>query len=254
MRLIGSAIIVGALLAGLLPTSCAAPTGDFGRPARSYVNDTVLPAAGYGAAWLRDEPVSHFQMTDAEEELRDRTYRFVMPIHRRGFLARTRAELVRTRIWPDSYYTVDPATYYGKLLGDHFRSEVGRYSAMLDEITADNALLDSYLAVVNDVYADDAARLAALDRVYGLTAEEEDAAIARVYENRRVGTWAVAALRWRVASYGYALERSRIEVPSEWAVQVELALNDLSYRVEALAAAVEAMVGAPPGTPLVVKG
>lgn len=254
MRLPRTALVLGALIAGLLPTSCAAPTGDFGRPAPSYVNDEMLPAAGRALARLREEPVSHFALTDDEEELRDRTYRFIMPIHRRGFFARSRAELVRTRIWPDSVYTVDPAAYYGKLRGDRFRSETGRYSAMLDEINADNALLDAYLAVANEVYADDAARLAALDRVQELSEKEETAAIARVYENRRVVTWAVAALRWRVASYDYALERSRIEVPSEWAAGVELAVVDLARRVEALAFAVEQMVAAPPGTPLIVKG
>ncbi len=254
MRPAGSAVLVGALLCGLLPTSCAAPTGDFGRPAPSIVHDTILPLAGQGAAWLREEPVSDYALTDREEELRDRTYRFVMPIHRRGFLAHSRAELVRTRLWPDQYYEIDPAAYYRKLRGDRFSSEAGRYSAMRDEIVADDQLIDAYLPVVNAVYAADFDRLSALDQVQGLTEREEKAAVARVYENRRVVTWAVAALRWRVASYGYALQRSRIEIPSEHAVEVELALLDLSRRVEALAAEVERLTASPPDSRIVLKG
>ncbi|ESR22773.1 hypothetical protein [Lutibaculum baratangense] len=253
MRLTAPTALVGAITAAIL-AGCAAPTGDFGRPAPSYVNDTVYPAVGARLARLREDPVSSFAMTDAEEELRDRTYRFVMPIHRYGFLARSRTELVRTRLWSDEIYAVDPAAYYRHLRGERFRSEIGRYNAMIDEIRADTDLIGPYLAVVEQVYRADAARLMSLDRVRGLTAEEEDDAIARVYENRRVVTWAVAALRWRVASYAFALERSRIEIPSERAFDTELVLYDLQRRVDELAAEVARLSYDPAARPLVTKG
>lgn len=244
---------LGALLGCTLAASCAAPTGDFGRPDRSYLSAMVLPAIGQGVAAARDEPVSYYQLTDNEKRLRARTYRFVMPAHRHGFFGRGEAELIRARVWPDTYFTVDRTAYLRKLRWERYDSEAGRYGAMLQDIDRDSVAIELYLDTVNRVFADDAYRFAALDVAQGVTPKEEREAVARVYENRRVASWATAALKWRLESYAYALERSRIEVPSDRAAAVERALFELADRVETLSLTLDRAMDAPAGEQIVVK-
>jgi hypothetical protein len=231
------------LAAGLaiIAAACAAPTGDFDRPRPSFINDTVLPMVGRELARERGEPVSYYILTDREKELRDRSYRLVMPIHRRGFLARSQTELVRTRIWPDERYRVDPTLYYRKLVRDRYRSSEARYNAMDSEIRADLALIEPFYRTVRKVCHADAARLRALGQTPGLTGEEEADAIGRVYENRRVVEWALTALHWRIESYSYALQRSRIEIPSKREESVRIALDRFVAEVDELEAAVAAL-------------
>ena len=61
----------------------ASRSGDFGRPKQSFWNDVILPTAGSKAARVRGEAVSGYPFTDAEDELRDRSWRFLMPAHER---------------------------------------------------------------------------------------------------------------------------------------------------------------------------
>lgn len=225
----------------LLMGGCAAPTGDFGRPKPSLINDKLLPKVGREFARGRGEPVSYYMLTDDEKELRARSYRLVMPIHRRAFLARSETELVRTRIWPDEKYRVDPTLYYRKLVKDRYRSSEARYNAMDSEIRADIALIEPFYAIVRKVCLADAARIRALQATVDLTHDEKADAIGRVYENRRVIDWALAALSWRVESYAYALQRSRIEIPSQREVAVEVALDRFAAEVGELDAAVAAL-------------
>lgn len=229
------------VLLALAAAACAAPAGDFGRPRPMLVNDTVLPLVGREAARLRGEPVSYAMLTDREKELRGRSYRLVMPIHRRGFLTRSKTELVRTRIWPDSFYSVDPTLYYRKLSGDGHRSSEARYNALISEIRADIMLIPAFYATVRKVCIDDARRLEALGETVALTGDEEADAIGRVHENLRVIDWALAGLRWRVESYGFALQRLRIATPSKREDLAEESLTRLAFDVEDLEAAVAAL-------------
>ena len=247
----------------LLMSACAAPRGDFDRPKPGIVNDAFLPMVGREFARGRGEPVSYAMLTDDEKELRDRSYRLVMPIHRRGFFARSRVELVRTRIWSDERYRPDPSLYYRKLRGDGFISSEARYNKIESDILADIPLIEPFYQVVRRVCFADASRIRALASTPHLTAAEEADATGRVYENARVIEWAQAALAWRIKSYAYAIQRQRIEIPSETAVASELALGRLAEEVAALAAAIAALEcdarrwgpGVETiGGPLVVKG
>ncbi len=232
--------IGGCLLAALViaAAGCAAPQGDFGRPKANWWNDTALPMIGREAARARSEPVSYYMLTDDEKTLRDRSYRLVMPIHRRAFLARNRTELVRTRVWPDEMYRVDPTLFYRKEVAEEFRSSEARYNSLRSEILADRELLGPYYRAIKRVCRADAARLRALDETPMLTHEEEADAFGRVYENMRVIDWGLAALAWRVESYSYALERSRIEIPSKQDRSVSLTLGEFADAVAELEAAV----------------
>lgn len=233
-----AAMLVAALAAVLLG-GCAAQQGDFGRPVKNYVNDTLMPAIGDNLARQRGEPVSDYMLTDDEKELRARSYRFIMPIHRDAFKARNEVEWVRTRIWPDSLYRPDPTLYYRLMRKDGYQSNYGRWNAILEEITADIPLIQPYYVVWQAVCRADLQRLDALNRTVGLTLYEADDAEARIWENRRVAAWAVTALRWRIESYAYAIQRTEIEIPSGREVETDLALDRLTSEVDWLEAAVD---------------
>lgn len=261
-RRIGPLIAVALVSAAL--AGCAAQAGDFGRPVPNVVNDEILPRIGERAARSRGEPVSDYMLTDDEKELRARSYRFIMPIHRDAFRARNETEWVRTRIWPDSRWRPDPTLYYRLMRKDGFRSNYGRWNAILDEITADIPLILPYYVVWQEVCRADHQRLAALPRTVLLTPQEAADAEARVWENRRVADWAVTAMRWRVESYAYAIQRTEIEIPTgNREAETNLALDRLKQEVDWLAAGVaDPTCGgavAPPrpalhGEPLIVKG
>jgi hypothetical protein len=234
IRGILSAVLVAAGLAG-----CAAEAGDFGRPVNGYVNDVLLPAYGERRARKRGEPVSDFMLTDDEKELRARSYRFIMPIHLDAFKARKEVEWVRTRIWPDSRWRPDPTLYYRLMRKDGYKSNYGRWNAILDEITADIPLIVPYYVVWQEVCRADQQRLAAMPRTVALTPAEAADAEARVWENRRVADWAVTAMKWRIESYAYAIQRTEIEIPTGSAeTETNLALDRLKSEVEWLAAGV----------------
>ncbi len=231
--------VAGLLMLVVFLAGCAAEQGDFGRPVNNYVNDTLLPEIGDRMARQRGEPVSDFMLTDDEKELRARSYRFIMPIHRDAFRARNEVEWVRTRIWPDSLYRPDPTLYYRLMRKDDFQSNYGRWNAILDDITADIPLIQPYYVVWQEVCQADLQRLGALNRTAGLTSHEFDDAEARVWENRRVADWAVAALRWRIESYDYAIQRTEIEIPTGDAeLEAAIALDRLAAEVDWLQAAV----------------
>ena len=232
--------LAAVLMLACLVAGCAADQGDFGRPVNNYVNDTLLPKIGDRMARQRGEPVSDFMLTDDEKELRARSYRFIMPIHRDAFRARNEVEWVRTRIWPDSLYRPDPTLYYRLMRKDDFKSNYGRWNAILDEITADIPLIQPYYVVWQAVCRADLQRLGALNRTVGLTPHELDDAEARVWENRRVADWAVAGMRWRIESYDYAIQRTEIEIPTGDAeLEAGLALDRLAAEVDWLQAAVD---------------
>lgn len=217
------------LLAG-----CAAQEGDFGRPVKSYVNDTMLPGIGDRMARARGEPVSDFMLTDDEREMRRRSYRMIMPIHRGAFFARNETEWVRTRIWPDKRWRPDPHLYYDMLRDDGYVSSAARWNAVTTAILLDIPLVPPFGEVWRRVCLADLSRLAALPQTALLTPAEAKDAEARVFENKRVAVWGLSAMRWRVESYAYAIQRSRLEIPSDKDISADLALKRLTEEVDAL--------------------
>lgn len=228
-------ILRAGLIAGLLALAgCAAQEGDFDRPVKNYVNDTMLPAIGDRMARARGEPVSNFMLTDDEQELRRRAYRMIMPIHRGAFFARNETEWVRTRIWPDSMWRPDPELYLDMLRDDGFVSSEARWNAVITAIVTDIPLVPPFGQVWQRVCLADLSRMSALPQTALLTPAEARDAEARVFENKRVAVWGLSAMRWRVESYAYAIQRSRLEIPSAKDVNADLALNRLRATVDEL--------------------
>jgi hypothetical protein len=103
-------------------------------------------------------------------------------------------------------------------------------------------LIPAYYTTVRKVCLADARRMAALGDTVDVTQGEAADVHGRIYENRRVIDWALAALNWRVESYAYALQRARIAIPSKREQAVAGALDGLAAEVADLEVAVAALV------------
>lgn len=235
-RVAAGAERAGLSLAIALSLSACAETGDFGRPRPSLWNDAVLPATGSLAAHLRDEPVSFFDLTDDERELRQRAWRFLTPAHERAWFDRALAELVRTRVLPATLRPADPAAYHDALTSQAARSPVSRYRRLGEDVAADRALLAPFAARAARVLAMDRTRLRAVPFMREADAQRIRFAVARVAENRCLVAWVRQALDERIAAYAEALEGLFLETPDAQAIPPERALAELRAAAGILAA------------------
>ncbi|WP_293724290.1 hypothetical protein [Stappia sp.] len=207
------ASLAGLVLVTALAAACQRPTGDFGRAAPSVIHDKVMPAAGAELAANRGEPVSRFNLTDDERELRDRGWTLIRPPSSQDWIEGTRTELMRTRILPEAG-SADPGRYYAYLSSDRYRSSEARYDRVAADALADAALVEPFCEVAERVSAADTERLRALGRRDISSEEDLAGAQARVWENRRYIDWAGQALRYRLVSYREAIDKLEIETPS----------------------------------------
>ena len=129
-----------AILLSLSAAGCV-QTGDFGRPRASFWNDVVVPETGALAAHLSNEPVSRYPLTDDENELRDRAWRFLMPVKERVWFEAAIADLVRTRVLPVDLYPADRTAYHHALMSESFRSPASRYRQLSEDAFVDLKLI-----------------------------------------------------------------------------------------------------------------
>lgn len=215
------------LLAALL-ASCA-QEGDFGRPAKGTWNGLV-ETTGTIAARERGLMVSASPLTDDEEILRDRAWRFLMPAQGRAAFEDALANLTRVRALPTAWRPDDIPAYHDGLLGEGFRSAVSRYRRLSEDATADGRLIPSFAAVAARVFEADAMRLRALPLAKSLDEWDLRQAAMRVAENRCLVAWARLETASRVARYRYALEHFLVEMPGREALPAEQALAFLEGR------------------------
>jgi hypothetical protein len=221
-----------ALCAGL---SACVEKGDFGRPKQSFWNDVILPKAGSKAARVRGEAVSGYPFTDAEDELRDRSWRFLMPAHERSKFDDRVANLVRTRIVPPHIDPEDRAAYYRTLMGVRARSPASRYRRIGEDAQADAALIAPFAEVARVVVAADAARVRSIAHLDEVSEHEIAHAVARVAENRCLIAWVRDELAERTESYSYAVQHAFLAMPQGEAIAAERAVTALDLHRAALA-------------------
>lgn len=214
-----------ALCATLALAGCV-ETGDFGRVKPSVWNDAV-GITGSLAARARQEPVSSNLLTDDEQELRDRAWRYLVPARSRPWLDRLLAELVATRILPADMIEPDRTAYFRGLLARAGRSPVSSYRQLSEDASADLRLLPGFAAVAARVLAADRLRVVTLGHAEGVTVGERRDAWARVVENRCLVAWVTSASGFRYGAYRYALDHLFIEAPGIDAVPTERTIRRL---------------------------
>lgn len=230
----GNSAVIGVALAIVLAvTGCARPTGDFGRAKTSTIHDDVLPAVGTSMARQRGEPVSGFNFTNDERELRDRSWAIVSPPHSKDWLAAQKAGAQRTRLLGEADRTLDPKSYYDYLRRDPYRSSDARFDRVINDIRSDKKLVDPFYDVLKRVLSADAERARVARASSTATLKERRAAHARVEENIQIQNWVCRALRFRLKAYRNAIDRLEIETPSKRLFEANLAWRRLSEAIDA---------------------
>jgi hypothetical protein len=188
-------------------------------------------AGGWIAGHLRGELVSGFARTDREERLRDRAWALVMPPHARDWLGAVLVEGQRTRILPEVDHRFDARAYYGRLMGEGYRSSETRWTRIIDDMRQDAALVGPFWAEARGVRADDAARVAAVDARRSLGPDELKDAYARIDENARLVDWVWRALNFRLRCYRFAIDRLAVETPGEQRALADLGWTELRLAI-----------------------
>lgn len=261
----------GALVLVMIAVAaCGRPTGDFGRAEPSFLHDTLLPTAGnLVAEYGRKEPVSGFPLTDDEIELRNRAWAFVRAPHVRDWWLDTLVEGERTRILPvlkggdaPSAEIVamfpemalpllspayDSGRYHRYLLSDGRISTETLWTRVVDDASADTALIPPFCEVAARVRRADVERLGALRRQRLVEARLHDGAEARVWENEETIAWVWQALGYRAASYRSAIDHFQVQAPSSQLFAANRAYDTLIFSKCIGAPAIHTAIPSGPG-------
>lgn len=201
-------------LALSLALAACSQAGDFGRPRASAWDDGVAGMTGAirQATTGQGDPL----LTDDEQELRARAWRFLNP-------ARTPEGFT----WPRSGETVTEA-YWSAITSAPDRSPRARYQRIREDAEAERQLVTPFAATACRVADTDRVRLAALDRIADPGEAVRATATARVEENRDLVGSVRLALEQREAAFRSALERLTVESPDRDAVKAERTITGLA--------------------------
>ena len=175
-------------------------------------------------------PVSEFRTTDQERELRDRAYALIEPPYNRNRWDSVWREYGRGRAGRDEP-AFDRTVYLARLHHTYRRSEASAYAKIVTDARNDVERLPAFFTVAGRVTDMDRRRSQSLAHVTNLNEREHGNALARMRENAAIVAWVCRALKDRVASYRYALERLVVAVPSTAAVEADRSISYLSTQL-----------------------
>ena len=204
--------------------------GDFGRVRPELVGDNMHDWVGRDAAAGIEGPASEFRTTDQERDLRDRAYALIEPPYNRGRWDSVWREYGLGRRVDGIEPPFDQTIYLAKLHQKYRRSEASAYAQVVTDARNDVERLPAFFAAAGRVTDMDRRRAQSLAHVSGLSDRERANAFARNNENIAIVAWVCRALKERVASYRYALERLVVAVPSAHAAETDRAIGQLAMR------------------------
>jgi hypothetical protein len=210
-------------------TACARPLGDFGRPRDSVIHDDVMPAVGKARAHLFGEPVSAFNLTDEEEEMHDRVWRFLVAPHASDWFMDSVVELQRTRLAGPHDPRFKPDRYFKWLHRQRYESSRIRFRTIADHANSDVDTAPPTFRAICRVLEVDRQRAVASRELDGLA---YDQVVERRAENDIFIAWFTRALRYRYQAYGYALDRLLVETPHKEAIEADAEITALAIYVE----------------------
>lgn len=203
--------IVSLAAAAILLCGCMIE-GDFGRPKPSLIHQKLNKNVAYVRDFFLDES-PEFSLTAEELELRDAAYYFneSLPVY---------ALSKRSLLEGGSY--ADHLTTSGYRVG---QAQLKTISAQLN---ADRHWLRRFARAVRQIMNSDAERQAQL-RISSHVLSDNDRArvFSRIKENRLLVHTTLRDVEDRLASYGYAVERSRIEYPGASIKKEAMSINQL---------------------------
>ena len=205
--------------------------GDFGRIRPEIVGDNMHDWVGRDAAVAVGGPVSEFRTTDQERELRDRAYALIEPPYNRGRWDSVFREygLGNDPVHPEPF---DRTEYLYKLHKVYRRSEASDYAQLVTDARNDVDRLQPFFAVAGRVTDMDRRRKESLAHVSNVKPREGANAVIRIKENALIVAWVCQALKERVVSYRFALERLVVAVPASEAAEADRAIGLLATRID----------------------
>ena len=222
------------LSSALLLSACTATDGDLGRPRPTIWSQLIAPESGFLAAAGRGEAASYFRLTDDEEQLRDRAWRFVMPGHEASVFQGEVSNLAHTRILPVAAQSTDVSDYFRGLTAISFASQASRYNRLADDANADRLLIGPFRANAGRVVSMDRVRMRTVEASPDVPDDKQAPAYARVVENEGLVFWVCERIDFRIRSYRYALANLVVEMPSREAVKAERAIMALEMEARPL--------------------
>ncbi len=224
-------VLVALLLSAMLVSGCSR-TGDLGREQPNLLTTAVMPAIGYSSTYSAGEPVSHFDLTNDEQTLRNLAWGIVSPSHAWDWLGRGHAQLQRAQIARRMDLRASPSSYSTLLNLERFRSSDARYARIMDDAAKDMASIGPFMSYAQRVTQADEQRLQAAMSLPDISVTELGASHGRVAENERQIAWVKRALLFRLYAYRYAVDRLMIRTPSPHAQQTIALLGQLELMIE----------------------
>ncbi|KZK83483.1 hypothetical protein PsAD13_02533 [Pseudovibrio sp. Ad13] len=198
----------------LLLSACAKPTGDFGRAKPNFLHDRVAEDLGMLYRYSQKQDVSNLNLTDQENELRDRGWTLVVPPASEDWIGANKAQLERQGFLKDPYAAINPSNYYVYLRSDKYRSSETRYTRLIDDMGSDQKLLLPFCKIARQVLVSDHERLEALSRQTQVNPQFATGVKARVRENKSFVDWVLRATGRRLQAYQIAINALEVETPS----------------------------------------
>ncbi len=214
---------------------CIAPTmahelGDFGRVKRGVLNDEIIPRADNIGRRLLNQPVSDFNITDEEDEMYDRIYRFLISRHVADWAFDYEQVVMVASLFSSRRGHDD--LYYKWLTREPYASSHVRYNTIADDAGADLLSMPSTFAAICAAFEIDRQRAVAASELDDGEAEMLKQVRLRKAENELYVARFVRAVRYRYDSYGYALDHFLIETPHTEAVRVDEQLSRYAVWVD----------------------
>lgn len=204
-----------------LPAASCTQTGDFGRPRPDVWSQVIAPQMGFLSAPPRGEAASPFFLTDDEQRLRDRAWRFIMPARERTYFDREVSSLAYYRILPVEAQAGGTADYFQALTAGTYSSQASRYNRLAEDANADRLLIGPFRTNASRVVAADRVRMRTVESSPLVPPEQQGPALARVIENEGLILWVCERIGFRMESYRYALANLVVEMPSREAIRAE---------------------------------
>ncbi|MCJ2090232.1 hypothetical protein MKK88_30230 [Methylobacterium sp. E-005] len=215
--------------AALALLAACTQSGDFGRP-RTGVWNGLIDTTGSFSTHDRGRLLLDSGLTDDEQALRDRAWRFVQPASTFSAFQDLLLGLASAHAMPPTWRFEEIGAYYDALTAEPSRSPVSRYRQLGDDATADARLIPFFTALAARVIDADAARLRSLPFAKTLDVADVRDAAQRVAENRCLIAWVRIEAGLRLARYRFALEHLFAAAPAPESVSAERSIMMLAAR------------------------
>jgi len=221
----------GASIVIALALSACTEVGDFDRPTISIrETESILGASTDGDAY-EEQRFSDYSLTYKEERMRTIGYRLIQPL---GFQPRYRDQITAaryTRAIAAERPLSDGDRYYESLRDNHRRYEDALWNKLISDIQNDEISALRFVTTAEKVLQQDAERIATVNS-RTTTLPDEKEMFTRIEEN----TWFIElvtnSLADRMRAYRYAIERAKLEAPSDKVFDAQSRIADLDFQYQ----------------------